>query len=335
MGKDKQKMSMQTAASLFMVPPLKSGLYQQLLTSVITFQDLGNRLIKHAHHAKAFRRVEEVRQAAEILCNLPIKDYQVIGQYYLAWGERKTNPHAIEIFEKVAETAPANYRAFAMHSLAALAARNQDHEAELYWFAESLKAHPSAEAFIGMAVIKAKEGYHKQALKDLEQFYPFARYAQPHIYFAYLNSLAVELGEAGRKYEAHNIIKYLLATPYAFAYPEWHETAEELKGPNRSFVVIDPSPARMGKLLSMPVVEHAEPAKQDRPARVLNLQEWKKKMGKDKNGDEKDDQSSEELDDRQIMLRIIQLVSEHERTEDELRDMLDAVEKVVYRKKDN
>ena len=192
-------MSMQTAANLFMVPPLQGGLYQQLLTSVISFQDLGNRLIRHAHQAKAFRRVEEVGQAAEILCNIPIKDYQVIGQYYLAWCERRTNPHVIYVFEKVAETAPARYRSLAMHSLAALAARKQDYEAELSWLIESLKIAPSIDSLRGIAIIKAKEGYHRAAIKDLENILPLTRYSEPLAYFDYLNSYAVELAQVGQK----------------------------------------------------------------------------------------------------------------------------------------
>ena len=58
---------------------------------------------------------------------------------------------------------------------------------------------------------------------------PLARYSQPHLYFVYLNSLAVELGEAGRKYEARNIIRHVIASPFAFAYPEWRETGEDLR----------------------------------------------------------------------------------------------------------
>ena len=166
-----------------------------------------------------------------------------------------------------------------MHSLAAIAARKQDHETELYWFVESLKVYPSAEALRAIALIKAKEGYHRAAIKDLENMPPLARYSEPLIYSDSLNSLAVEYGEAGRKYEARNVIKHVLESPFIIAYPEWRETAEEVKEPNRSFVVIDPSPARMGKLLSMPVIEHAEPATQDRPANVINLQVWKAKTG--------------------------------------------------------
>jgi hypothetical protein len=328
-------MIVKTTKNLFMVPSLKlsAGFYQQLIGGMSSFQELGNKLVKIAEQAQAFRQYDKVKEAAQILANIPIKQYQLIGYYYLGLCQYRSGKSPRDIFERVAEYAPAKYRALAMHSLAAIEARKQDHETELYWFVESLKVHPSIEASIGIAVLKAREGDHKHALKDLEQFYLFARYAQPHIYFAYLNSLAVELGEAGRKDEARNIIKYLLATPYAFAYPEWRETAEELKGPNRSFVVIDPSPARMGKLLSMPVVESAEPAKQDRPASVINLQMWKAKMGKDKNGEIPEIPKDANVADMMIM--VMNLMSkEGNATEEKMRKLLEYATKLFSEKKD-
>ena len=318
-------MSKHTAANLFMVPPLQAGLYQQLLASVISFQELGNRLIRYAYQAKAFRRAAEVRQAAEILCNLPVKDFQVIGQYYLAWCERRTNPQASNIFEKIAENAPPYYRALAMHSLAALSAREQDYESELYWFAESLKVHPSPEAFIGLAVIKAKQGDHRHAVKDLEHILPFMKYAPPHIYFDYLNSLAVELAEAGRKYEARNVIKPVLESPLIIAYPEWRETAEDVKGPNRSFAVLNPTRRRRkGKLLSMPVIEHAEPIEEGWPAPVVNLETWKANMGKKKNGGDHED-----LDSRQLLLKVMELSTAPGMTDGKLLQVIQYMYKLL------
>ncbi|HEX5734690.1 MAG TPA: hypothetical protein VF131_17800 [Blastocatellia bacterium] len=55
----------------------------------------------------------------------------------------------------------------------------------------------------------------------------------------------------------------------------------------------------MGKLLSMPVVEHVEPTRQDRPAPIVNLEIWKAKMGKKKNSDK----NLEGLDSRQLLIK--------------------------------
>ena len=142
-----------------------------------------------------------------------------------------------------------------------------------------------------------------------------------------MNSLAVELGEVGRRYEARNIIRHVLASPLALAYPEWQETAEELKGPNRSFVVIDPSPARMGKLLSMPEPEHAESAIQDRPASVINLQVWVKKMGKDKNGEIPE--LPKDMSVADMMIMVMNLMSkEGNATEEKMQKLLEYATKL-------
>src|ERR1051325_4080194 len=50
----------------------------------------------------------------------------------------------------------------------------------------------------------------------------------PKVYYDYLNSYTVELTEAGRLEEAQNICRVILASPYAFAYPEWRETEQDL-----------------------------------------------------------------------------------------------------------
>jgi hypothetical protein len=259
-------MSVKTAANRFIVSPFQAsrvGLYQHILDRAVSFKELGNRLIQHAEHAQAIRQVEQVQGAGELLANLPLKEYQVIGQYYLAWCDYRNNIDAREALEKIAEQAPLSYRARALQSLAAIEARKQDYASELRWLIESMKVSPSAEALRGIAVVKAKEGFNRIALGDLESMLPLARTSQPIVFYSWLNSLATELGEVGRKDEAHNVIKHVLASPFIQAYPEWLETAEELKPRNRSFVVPDPSPPHMGKLLSMPVVEQARQASKD------------------------------------------------------------------------
>jgi hypothetical protein len=126
--------------------------------------------------------------------------------------------------------------------LAAVEAGNGNHERELRLLSESVRytENPTilTELFKGIAVVKAKEGYYKQALEDLERLIPMLRYAKPHVYFDILNSYAVELGVVGRIEEAKNVCNIVLASPYAFAYPEWHETAKELKEPSRSFITV-------------------------------------------------------------------------------------------------
>jgi hypothetical protein len=217
-----------------------------------------------------------------------------------------------------------------MQLLAATYGTERKPEQELCFYLESLKTRVNIiTALRGIAVLKAKEGYHKHALKDLESIYPLARYAPPHIYFDYLNSLAVELGEAGRKYEARNIIKHVLASPYAFAYPEWRETAEDLREANRSFALISLSPPKPRNVLSMPTLERdgAEfPAWAGQPASVVSYQEWKQSMGKKKKGNGQ--QNPEEMDVREMMFRIMEIYSSKSTTDEQRRKIWEAAEKI-------
>lgn len=98
-----------------------------------------------------------------MLSNPPLKQYQKIGQYYLAWCERKNGDSVTGILENLAETAPAKYRASAMHVLATIAARKQDTATEFYWLTESLRVYPSLESLRGIAIIKTREGFHEFA----------------------------------------------------------------------------------------------------------------------------------------------------------------------------
>lgn len=199
-----------------------------------SFQEIGNRLIKIAEHAQAFRQYNRVREAAQVLTNIPIKRYQAIGHYYIGLCEYRAGKSPKEIFEQVAEEAPAKYRVLALQSLSIIESRKQDYASELYWLMESLKVLPSVESLRGIAIVKAKEGYHQSAVKDLEKLYPLLKHVDPLTYFQYLNSLAVELGEVGRINEARAACSIALASPFAPAYLEWTETHDELEAKSTS-----------------------------------------------------------------------------------------------------
>ena len=77
----------------------------------------------------------------------------------------------------------------------------------------------------------------------------------------------------------------------------------------------------------MPVVEHSEPAKPSRPANVLSLQEWKDKMGKDKNG--KNEKLTENMSGKDMVVKIMNLTTQEGVSEKNLRKILDYVRKVL------
>jgi hypothetical protein len=328
-------MSANAAANLFIDSPFRVGFYQYMFGSVASFQKLGNRLVRFAENAHAVRQIEIVREAAEILSNIPLDPYQSIGQFYLAWCERKNGDRAIKILEKLAESAPAKYRARAMHVLATIAARRQDSETEFRWLTESLRVCPSVEGFRGLAVLKAREGFHASALKGLEELIPLIGHTEPLPYYDFLNSYAVELGNAGHKQEARNIARLVLMSPFARAYPEWQETALELKEPDRSFVVIPTIPKILHNVLSMPALGHGAKTqiRYNRPARILNMQQWKKKMGKD---DAKDDNLTPEqkkaMTASEKLVYIMKSITS-DFTDEDLDRIVDLLDEINSRKK--
>ena len=323
-------MSIKVAKTRFILPPLDkhAGFYQYLLSRASTLKELGDKLVRDAEVAFAFRQVSKLEEIGIVLSNLPIKEYQLIGQYYRAWCAYQHGESPQSEFESVL-THSISYKARALISMAAMKARDGDYDAEIEYFTEAKKYSTNPTTLIkaakGIAVAKSKQGFRQSALKDLERISPLIKHASLDVYYDCLNSLAVELGEAGRKYEARNVIRHALESPFIIAYPEWRETAEELKEPNRSFAVLNPTKRRRkGKLLSMPVIEHAEPIEEGWPAPVINLETWKANMGKKKNGGDHED-----LDSRELLLKVMELSTAPGMTDGKLLQVIQYMYKLL------
>ena len=112
------------------------------------------------------------------------------------------------------------------------------------------------------------------------------RSSQPHVYYDYMNSLAVELCEVGKLEDAKNVSQIVLASPFAPAYPEWRETSDEiaLRGwrPSRSTVAVTQIPAvtqettEIKNLVTLPTAWRdspapASPTEPQPPARVIKF----------------------------------------------------------------
>jgi tetratricopeptide (TPR) repeat protein len=229
-GKVKQSMSRDTVKNLFIVPSMPR-FYQQLLSGIGSYQELGNRIIGQIKTAHAFRQTEQVRELSKLLLNFPIKEYQLIGQYYVLWCGCRERNYKAGILENVIEQSQ-TYKTRALQSRAAIEVYQGNFTDALRFYAESFKTSPSVSEYIettkAIAFIKSVEGFHDLALKDLEGLIPILRYAEPFAYYDILNSYAVELGEAGRAYEASNVSSIVLASPFAPAYPEWQDTHADL-----------------------------------------------------------------------------------------------------------
>jgi tetratricopeptide (TPR) repeat protein len=242
-------MSRDTDKNLFIVPSMPR-FYQQLLSGIGSYQELGNRIIGQIKVAHAFRQIERVRELSELLINYPIKEYRLIGHYYIVWCDGREAKYNTDLLERIIEQTTA-YKTEAMSSLAAFEGYQGRIDASLYYYTEALKTSPSFSDYIvlirSIAALKSVEGFHESALRDLENLLPIIKHAEPLVYYDFLNSYAIELGEAGRNDEARNVSSIVVASPFAPAYPEWQDTYADLnlKQKRRSSVTI----TRQGKLL--------------------------------------------------------------------------------------
>jgi hypothetical protein len=148
--------------------------------------------------------------------------------------------------------------------------------------------------------------------------------------------VSLEFGEVGRIEEAQNISNIVLASPYAFAYPEWRETGQDLalRGyKSRSLVpIIQSFP---GNLLHMPEREPSDTptpvqSKASRPASVRSLEKWKEqKMVKEPTND---DENIEEMDEKDLFLKLVQVSTQDNITRKQLYEIVKHAIKVTSKK---
>jgi hypothetical protein len=318
------------------------GFYQQLASQLLrgvhrkkVISELSDSLVKLAEHAHAFRQMTIVDNVSQVLLRIPSRQCEAVGRYYQALCVHRFGRGDVEraarLIEPVAESAPPKYRARALVFLGANSYRKADNESALSLYREACRFVSVSKLYDPFAIIHAErmfavvssvEGNHRGAVSLLENLLPLAhtmRSSQPHVYYDYLNSLAVELGEVGRLEEAKNVSRIVLASPYAGAYPEWRDTRDEiqLRGlrASRSTVAFsqptseandasritraraasDSAPTKTASrdenLVRLPVPERVDSLAQSpatsESARVLSIQDWKKSMTKQSTSDQK------------------------------------------------
>jgi hypothetical protein len=277
-GKDRNNMSKQTDTSLFMHSSTPR-LYQRLLNGLADYHYLGNRIIGEIKTAQAFRQIERVGQLAEVLNNIPIKEYQFIAQYYLIWCNYSDSRYEVEKLEKIVEHTR-TYKAKVLASRAAIDVYQGNIESAFYFYTEALKENSNISDYIhisrAIAVLKGMEGSHNTALAELENLLPILKHAEPFVYSDVLNSYAVELCEVGRLTEASNVSKFISASPFVAHYPEYRETISDVNhrlAKKRSIVrfnLPDPEPEDVrptAKVIPFPVQKASQnlPAKPEHP----------------------------------------------------------------------
>ena len=256
-------------------------------------------------------------------------------------GDRE---QAKNMLEQVAQSGAGTYQARALLSLGTLEAAKQDFASEARYYLEAFKASHSlstkVEAIRGIAVIKAKEGYHKSSVKDFEKFMPLAMNSDPLTYNLYIGSLAVELAESGRIYEARNISRIVINSPFAFAYPELRETWQDLalRGyKSRSSVPVIQSffkPKKTQNVLNFSEREHSENNRRSpffQPSEVTSLKDWTNKMVKEPNGDDKP--LPEDMTAQDMAMKILELITDNKDDEEKIRKLMESAIKIFSGKK--
>lgn len=275
--------------------------YQQIVSAAMKQlrdgQELGRELVTLVEQAYVFRRMDAVEQISSALVGLRLpQEFRVVGTYFQALCLRQESEDGLSrstsLFEKVVGQAPSHYRAKALLSLGTNATNARDYESGLKLYFDAARvavgewrdSETAVQAQKMLAVVKSMAGDHRGALASLEGLYSLARRVgswHPHVYYDYLNSLALELGETGRFEEAFNVSKLAVASPFAQAYPEWSETRDAIaqrgRGASRSFVPLPHAMAEAAKsplgsasarpnLVAAPALPDSEVATDSQPA---------------------------------------------------------------------
>ena len=350
------------------IPPVAAefGLNQQITQALIrsmhqrqSLHLFAERLIAVADQAYPLRQMEAVEQASDLLFGLPLpRVYKSIACYYKAISlkQRGQIGEARIMFERVAEESPSRYKARAILALGTLASSCGDFQSGRLLFIEGGRAIMHAKEFdplaafytqSGLTILKSIDGDHKGALADWEGMFPLVRAigtAYPVLYYNYLNNLAVELLQVGRITEAKNASNIVLASFFADVYPECRETSIDIalrgRRASRSIVSFAQSNLNAPNVLRLPLAEHVnsdtsvEPAPDhQQPARVFDMQTWKKKMGKESNGDQKDKKSNKDMTQDEMLYEIMNTFTEPDMDWDTRLEMLEAIQKLAAKQR--
>jgi tetratricopeptide (TPR) repeat protein len=356
---------------------LATALHEKQVTN-----DCINKLAFVADQAYAIRQFDVVGSVGQLLLEIPAS-HQGAGHYYRAINLNHKSLEDVAVagclFEQVADDSRSQYRHRAILALGTNFVRDGDHRAAMSLYRETLRLmtrdrifDPATLYFANRmaAVIKGLEGDHEGAVADLERLFPFARMAsslQPYAYYDYLNAFAVELGEVERVDQARRVSEIAIASPFAPAYPEWHETFDVIeykqRRASRSIVAVPKQVERTsdailqkipdlssdrsvpqssevrrqnfkrsGNLVLLPVTERrVDSTREKEKGRVLSFRKWKMASQKPCHlqPEKLTPEQRESLTTPQKLVRIIDLISRDETDDEAIDRILDAVEEIA------
>jgi tetratricopeptide (TPR) repeat protein len=242
------------------------------------FHSLGRQLAYIARHADFIGQMDVVDQAVQIMRALPISGQlgSVVRHYQALCAKQKGDfDGARKLLERVVGEATPHYRARALQVLGTTHYECGEIDKALPFYVAAGKASMGCDLITlvwsqqMIAVIRSLHGDHKQALDDLEQLFPLVRSIgrhYPSVYYQFLNSFAVELGEVGRINEARSVCQLTLASPFAQSYPQWLETRDELEAKRDCAT---PSTVAVGAALGPPPARQVQLSREVKPALSL------------------------------------------------------------------
>ena len=336
------------------------------------FTDLGDKLIALAEQAYGLRQEEKLEELSRALLALPLPDqYGSAARYFrgLELIRRRELDAAKSVFETVAADPPHGYTARAIQSLGVTFHARGDLDSALKLYldagrraAQKGSVDPLTALFTqrNIAVLKSGHGDHRGALADLERMSPFARAVgsiYPQVYYDHLNSLAVEFAEMGNLEEAAHASQIVISTPFAYAYPEWRQTFDDIASKqqqfaSRSAVAVREhvggtrtSEQRVGEtdnVFRLPSAQHPTSAAlgDRRPqgvrARVLSFQQWKTmlKASSRARSEEVTEEQRSRMTTGEKLIRLMDLISQDETDDETIDRILEAVEQIVLKRRD-
>jgi hypothetical protein len=216
-----------------------------ILSSEPELRTIGWQLAKVARHARLAGRMDVVKDVSETIIGLTLPDeIKTAGRYYQAVAEKHSGNVALArvTLAQIASGPPSAFRCRAILELGKTLFDAGHPIAAMPFYLEAARASREEDflttvaAQIMIAIVRSIDGDHRKALADLNRLWPMvhlASYEHPALRYEYLNSLAVELAEAGRIEEAKHVIETALRSPFADRHPNWRETSEEIADKER------------------------------------------------------------------------------------------------------
>jgi hypothetical protein len=202
-------------------------------------QSLGCGLIEIARRAHLLREQPVLQWACRKICDLPLPSrVQSVYRCYSVYREAQSPEQSRGILAEVADHAAVGFRERAILGIGQSYFESADFLDAAYFYAEAAGASVSTDVFVQaeacrtMAACRGALGDHRGALGDLQKLWPVIHSLSrtyPTLYYDYLNSLAVELGELRKFAEARAAIAIALSSPFAAVYPTWRETKREIE----------------------------------------------------------------------------------------------------------